>query len=198
MQSPPCRDHHLANPSQCPSWIGHTLWKPQSQVLQNRQLTSVTPFHTDPPFWSGQISLKSFKSSSGRWLSIGMQYLQLWPLVLSHNYKHSKLRTILHVIYLPVAFLQTSFAQSSSQSSIPLRLPTQIHRNHETHNRHDWRKQSHPQCCVRHAGSSISSNQRMLLHHQPLWMGPVRSGQDVKQNLQTDKTAFSPRPYPCK
>ena len=128
-----------------------------------------------------------------------MLQIELWSLVIhrdavpsimtisNYNYKHSKLRTISHVIYLPVAFLQTSLAQSSAQSSIPLRLPTQIRGNHETRNRHDWRKRSRPQSCVRHAGTNISSNQRMLPYHQPLWMGPVWSGQEVNPNLQSNK-----------
>ncbi len=36
----------------------------------------------DAPFWSGQMSLKNLRSSCGRWLSIGMQYLKIWPSVV--------------------------------------------------------------------------------------------------------------------
>ncbi len=45
----------------------------------------------DALFWSGQMSAKNFRSSPGRWLSIGTQYLKISPsVVVIVNTRESK------------------------------------------------------------------------------------------------------------
>jgi len=45
-------------------------------------LNTVMSVHNDAPFWSGHMSAKNLRSSPGRWLSIGMQYLKISPSVV--------------------------------------------------------------------------------------------------------------------
>ena len=55
--------------------IGRTWWRPQWLALEIDALNTVGNARDYIPFWSGQISLKCLRSSSGRWLSTGTQYL---------------------------------------------------------------------------------------------------------------------------
>jgi len=50
--------------------------------LKSIMLNTVMSVHNDAPFWSGQMSAKNLRSSPGRWLSIGMQYLKISPSVV--------------------------------------------------------------------------------------------------------------------
>src|ERR1700754_2556734 len=107
-------------------------------------------FTTNVPFLSGQISLKNFRSSSGRWLSIGTQYL-LNSIISSRNREHLRRQTILHVTYLPVSFLETFVEQISARSPVPHRSQPRIHKNREKRIRHDWKSGIHARWCARHA-----------------------------------------------
>src|SRR6266511_4314050 len=109
--------------------------------------------------------------------------------ISNRNCEHPKVQTILRVIYLQVAFLPTSVEQNSAQYSIRRCLPIQIRGNHEKCNRHDWRKRSRPQSCVRHAGSRVSSSLQMVLCHQPPWTGRVESGEVVRPNWQSQQSS---------
>ena len=85
--------------------------------------------------------------------------------ISNRNCEDPKAQTILRVIYLQVDFLPTFVEQSSVQSLIHRRLPTQIRGNHEKYNHRDWRKQSRPQYCDLHAGSKVSSSLQIVLYH---------------------------------
>ena len=56
--------------------IGRISWRRQWQGLEIDALKSLTNVHDNVPFLSGQMSWKYLRSSSGRWLSIGTQYLK--------------------------------------------------------------------------------------------------------------------------
>src|ERR1700761_8128531 len=94
--------------------------------------------HGNAPFLSGQISLKNFISSSGRWLSIGTQYL-LNIIITSRNREQLREQTILHVVYLPESFPQTFVEQISARSPVPHRSQPRIRKNREKRIRDDWR-----------------------------------------------------------
>ena len=54
-------------------------------------LNTVMSVRNDAPFWSGQMSAKNLRSSPGRWLSIGTQYLKISPsVVVIVNNRESK------------------------------------------------------------------------------------------------------------
>jgi hypothetical protein len=77
-------DHDADPPTSfwCRAWIGHTWWTPLSQELEKLPYFDhqfIKLYLNDVPFLSGQISLKCFKSSNGRSLTIETQYLKRNP-----------------------------------------------------------------------------------------------------------------------
>ena len=100
------------------------------------------------------MSLKYFRSKNGRSPSIGMQYLNnqnmslLVSIILS-----MKEYTILHVTYLWVVSPRPSCAQNPAQSLALFHRHSQIHGNHERHNRDGLKMWAHRRCCGYHAVS---------------------------------------------
>ena len=96
--------------------IGHTWWIPQWQGLEIDTLKTIMNVHDDIryiPFWSGQRPLKNLRSSSGRWLSIGTQYLK----VRSSALEFVDLKSTNHMACnLDCNFLSSAFCRIKSRT----------------------------------------------------------------------------------
>jgi hypothetical protein len=90
----------------------------------------------DAPFLSGQISSKYFRSSDGRTLSIGTQYLKGKPLGIG-NRRCRKVQTISRAIYRAMTSLVTYDGQNLAQSPALVYLRPRIHASRGKRIRHD-------------------------------------------------------------
>ena len=113
----------------------------------------------DAPFLSSQMSLWNFRSSPGRWLSMGMQYLTPRPSVVVIKETEAAW-TILRAIYLVIVFLHTCDEWILSIYQVPLCYRTRFRENREKRNPYDWRTQVHHQWCARLTGTMSMGKRR--------------------------------------
>jgi hypothetical protein len=95
--------------------------------------TQFMKLQLDVPFLSGQISSKYFKSSSGRTLSIGMQYLPSYLGICI--YRYTKEQTISRAIYPSIVSLPIYDGQNLGLSSTPLHRQLRIRASRGKDNR---------------------------------------------------------------
>jgi len=105
---------------------------------------------------SGQILSKFAKSSDGRALSIGTQYLKsMWRCSYAH--RSQKKQTISHAVSSPISSPATYDEQNFAQSSTPFHLQPRNLGSRGRHNRDDLWRLVRSQCHVRHAAKKGSS-----------------------------------------
>jgi hypothetical protein len=88
----------------------------------------------DVPFLSGHILSTCFRSSDGRALSIGTQYLNQKKPFRIFNHKYQKGQTILRAVYSPISFPATYDEQTLEQSLARFHHLLRILASREKHN----------------------------------------------------------------
>ena len=94
---------------------------------------------------------------------LGRSTFKIWPWPSAIAIVNTWEQTILHVIYLAIAFSQTFVEWIPARSPVLRCYQTRIRKNREICNHHVWRTQVHPGCCARHASSRIRNGRSEAL-----------------------------------
>ena len=155
--------------------------------------------HFNIPFLLGQICSKCFKSSSGRSLSIGMQYLRSSSVNYNYGHQEEEIQTISRAIYLSIASPVTCDGQNFGQSRAPLYCHLQIHGSREKRNRNGSWSSVRARCHARHAIQAGSLRSAVTKEYTPGlppgWNRVVESGEMMRSEdlkwTRTYQSAYS-------